>query len=390
MIIVAYLVAVLLPLLFLYVIYALDLYASGTFRLVAACFVWGLVAFGLAFAVNTTVYNQVLQPVLGMSSREAMTATVVLVAPVAEEILKSLMLIYLARRADFTYFVDGAIYGFAAGIGFSILENFFYIAQAGADQSALLVISRSFSTCLMHGSASALVGVSIGRFRYGHGWSRVLSAVLGWGAAIVLHSAFNRVVESAEGTALLLGAVGIGLGSVVLIVLFIRWGLAEERRWIEDTLNIGMRVTDKEKALVRELNGVDELLAPVRERFGAERTDLIQDFLLKQAQLGIKQKTAGMSTDERLRAELQQQIDGLQGEMNELRRKVGVYCMYYVRTIFPPEMTPLWSNLEERVQQQQQAQEQGEARFNMWGSLKATADARAARAGSSDVGTDPA
>ncbi|MBN1659525.1 MAG: PrsW family intramembrane metalloprotease [Anaerolineae bacterium] len=388
MTIVAYLIAVLLPLLFLYVIYALDLYASGTFRLVAACFVWGLVAFGLAFVVNTAARDLLLMKVLGMRGGEATTAIVVLVAPIVEELLKSVMLIYLARRADFTYFVDGAIYGFAAGIGFSILENFFYISQAGADQSALLVISRSFSTCLMHGSASALVGVSIGRFRYGHGWSRVLSAILGWGAAIILHSAFNRVVESAEGAGLLLGAVGIGLGSVILIALFIRWGLAEERRWIEDTLNIGMRVTDKEKALVRELGDVDQLLDPVRQRFGAERTDLIQEFLLKQAQLGIKQKATGMSADERLRAELQQQIDALQEEMNVLRREVGVYCMYYVRTIFPPEMTPLWSNLEQRVQQQQQAQEQGQVRFNMWGSLQATADARARRGGSGETSTD--
>ncbi|MBK9207159.1 MAG: PrsW family intramembrane metalloprotease [Anaerolineales bacterium] len=37
-------------------------------------------------------------------------------APILEEILKSLILIYLVKRAEFNYVVDGAIYGFGAGL----------------------------------------------------------------------------------------------------------------------------------------------------------------------------------------------------------------------------------------------------------------------------------
>jgi RsiW-degrading membrane proteinase PrsW (M82 family) len=225
MLIIAGLGAILLPLLFLYIIYALDLYSSGSFRTVVTCFVWGLLAFGLALAFNTAVKDLMLEGLLQMSRRQAFTLAVVLVVPIVEEIVKSLVLIYYGRRPDFTYFVDGAIYGFAAGIGFSILENLFYIWQAGgASGGIVLVLSRSFSTCLMHGSASALVGVSIGRFRYGHGSTRILSAVLGWGAAIILHSAFNRVVEFWDGAALLLGAVGLGVGGMILIALFMGIG----------------------------------------------------------------------------------------------------------------------------------------------------------------------
>ena len=61
MLIVAGLSAILLPLLFLYIIYALDLYSSGSFRTVAVCFVWGFVAFGLAYVLNTFVMEQLLQ-----------------------------------------------------------------------------------------------------------------------------------------------------------------------------------------------------------------------------------------------------------------------------------------------------------------------------------------
>jgi RsiW-degrading membrane proteinase PrsW (M82 family) len=373
MLIVAGLSAILLPLLFLYIIYALDLYSSGSFRTVAVCFAWGFVAFGLAYILNTGVKEQVLEQRLHINRFQSITLTVVLVAPIVEEIVKSLILIFYGRRPDFTYFVDGAIYGFAVGIGFSIVENLFYLTQAdSASQGPVLAISRSFSTCLMHGSASALVGVSIGRFRYGHGRTRVLSAILGWGAAIALHSAFNRVVEFWDGAALLLGAVGLGIGGMVLIALFIRWGLAEERRWIEETLGIGLGVTNKEKALVQDMQNLDELLKPIVERFGREKADLVEDFLVKQAQLGIKQKSSELATESRLKDQVKVQVETLQDEMDDIRRKVGVYCMTYVRSIYPPESVMLWSNLEQLVAEAQQRPVQ----FDMWSKLQTTAAAR--------------
>jgi RsiW-degrading membrane proteinase PrsW (M82 family) len=376
MLIIAAAVAVLLPLLFLYIIYALDLYSSGSFRTVATCFVWGLAAFGLAFVANTGI-RDLFQQQLGLSPRQAFTLVVVLAAPIVEEISKSLVLVYFGRRPDFTYFVDGAIYGFAAGIGFSILENLFYISQAAsAGEGAVLVISRSFSTCLMHGSASALVGVSIGRLRYGHGPARVLSLILGWAAAIILHSGFNRIVQFWEGSAVLVASVGLGLGGVVLIGLFIRWGLNEERRWIEDSLGLKMGVTEKEKALVRRIQNLEELLQPIEKRFGREKSAQVEEFLVKQAQLGIKQKASEMATDARLKSQVQEQIAMLQADMDALRRKVGVYCMTYVRSIFPPESGALWSNLEQLVANAQQRTPQ----YNLWGKLQATASARAAAA----------
>ncbi len=373
--IVAGVIAVLLPLVFLYIIYALDLYSSGSFRTVAICFVWGLVAFGLAFGINSGINKYVLRDQLHIDQFRAYTLTVVLVAPIVEELVKSLALIYFGRRPDFTYFVDGAIYGFAAGIGFSILENFLYISRAASGgQGSLVALSRSFSTCLMHGSASALVGVSIGRFRYGHGRARILSTILGWGAAMVLHMAFNRVVELGEGMTPVLGAVGLGIGGMILIALFIRWGLAEERKWIEETLGLGLRVTEKEKALVRQLQDLGDLLKPITDRFGKEKTAQIEEFLVKQAQLGIKQKSSEMTADPRLKQQVQEQIEGLQIEIDDLRRKVGVYCMTYVRSIFPLDLVLQWmSDLQRRVEEAKQRP----AQYDLWGKLQSAAEARA-------------
>src|SRR5690349_10609870 len=99
---IALVVAVAVPLIFLGLVRWLDLYASGSRKAVVMCLLWGAVAFFLALQVNTAALNFVSLGLL-----------VTLVAPMIEEVLKSLILGYYVRRPDFTYFVDGAIYGFA-------------------------------------------------------------------------------------------------------------------------------------------------------------------------------------------------------------------------------------------------------------------------------------
>ena len=179
----------------------------------------------------------------------------------------------------------------------------------------------------MHGSASALVGIAIGRFRYGHGAGRLLSALLGWVVAIGLHMGFNRLVNAGPSVGAVLGTLGLGVGGVVLIVVFIRWGLAEEKRWIAETLGIGSGVTRGEVAVVRQYDRIDELLEPIVERFGEEKAEQVEEFLLKQAQLGIKRKAQTMSQDPAEQKGLGKQIATLHEEMEAIRRKVGVYCM---------------------------------------------------------------
>ena len=171
-------VAVGIPIIFLYVVRALDLYASGGFRPVLFSLGWGLIAFFLSLQVNTFAV-----PYVGYA------LIPILVAPIVEELFKSIILLYYFRHPDFKYFVDESIYGFAAGIGFAVAENLLYLNRVGVAGGLILAVSRAFSTSLMHGSASALVGVALGRFRFGKGRNRLASLVLGWGAAMALHIA---------------------------------------------------------------------------------------------------------------------------------------------------------------------------------------------------------
>lgn len=338
MMVMAAVIAVVIPLAFLVLVRRLDLYASGSFAAVLLCMGGGVAAFLAAAQLNSA-----LLPLLGYA------LIITLVAPIAEEIFKSALLIYFVRQPDFTYFVDGAIYGFAAGIAFAVVENLLYLSHlppaAAASEGVTLAITRAFSTSLMHGSASALVGVALGRFRFGRGRTRFAALALGWGAAMGLHLTFNNLISSQLGGLAIGLAVLLGLSSVLLNALLIHWGLREERSWLRESLNQQVGVSRGEAAVVQELAQLDRLLAPVAKRFGVQKRQQVESFLRLQAQLGLKCKVEALTPDPYLRAAMAAEVAALRQQVDELRRMIGIYCMSYVRSILSPTSEPLWERL---------------------------------------------
>ncbi len=330
--ILAAVVAIAIPMVFLYLVRWLDLYASGSFKTVIVCFAAGLAAFFIALPLNSY-----LAVFVGYA------LAVVLVAPIVEELLKSLTLIYYVRRPEFTYFVDGAIYGFAAGTAFAVIENIFFLINTTQETGILLALSRGFSTSLMHGSTSAMVGVSLGRLRFGRGRARLASLILGWAAAVVLHIAFNYMVQRSENIVGMVIAILIGLIGVGMTVGFILWGLHQEKRWLRESLQLDVGVSKHESAVVQRMEDLDALLAPVGQRFGKEKQQQVTEFLKLQAKLGLKHKAQSMIQDEKLKARLMEEVGEIRAQIDKLRRQVGLYCMSYVRSILPPEATSVFA-----------------------------------------------
>ena len=349
----AYAIAALIPLLVLYIIYSLDLYRTGTFRYTLLSFLWGGLAFLLASSTNRYL--------IGNGLLERLTV-VQLTAPIMEEVLKALVLLYLVRRPKFTYFVDGAIYGFAIGIGFAIFENIEYINTAPA--AALgTAVGRVISTNLIHATASALVGIAFGVARFQRTTGRSLTIALGFAIGMVLHVGFNNLVTRVESGLLLLYAGAAGITGLLFIASAIRRGLAEEKAWIEDELGEADRVTAGEAAVVLRLNDLDPLLAPLALRFGGAKASQIEAFLMLQARLGIMRKTLDKLQDETIIAAVKEEMAAIREAMDAARRDVGTYAMMYLRSIFPAGDSPLWSNLESRLTENQSSN-------NLWGTLE--------------------
>jgi RsiW-degrading membrane proteinase PrsW (M82 family) len=356
----AYLIASIIPALSLGMIYRLDFYKTGEYLTVGLSFAAGIVAFFLASEANRLTLSQGWLPRLDVIRYSA---------PIIEEILKGLILWYLISRPRFTYFVEGAVYGFAAGIGFAIIENFQYIqnAQAGG---LVLALSRVISTNLMHAAATSILGIFLGQARFERTWLRRMSVgLLGLAIAMLLHVGFNNLVTRVGSGLLLLYAAVTGIASAGMIAYVIKRGLKSGKIWLEESLGMTDRVTSGEAAVVTRMESVDDILEPLAERFGEKKAAEIKDFLTKQARLGFMRKSIERLSDERMKRATEEEIAKLRTQVDEARRKVGSYAMLFLRHTFPEDSSPLWGRLETLIQERAAARP-ATGGMNLWANLK--------------------
>ncbi len=112
-------------------------------------------------------------------------------APVVEEMLKAIIIVALIRNNRIGFLVDAAIFGFAVGTGFAILENLFYL-QYSPDMLLGTWIVRGFGTAIMHGGATAIFAIvahTLMGQRQAKGPILLLPAFM---VAVIVHSLFNH------------------------------------------------------------------------------------------------------------------------------------------------------------------------------------------------------
>jgi RsiW-degrading membrane proteinase PrsW (M82 family) len=338
---VAILIATAIPVLALFGMRALDLYKTGEFKFVLICFGAGALAYFAAAFINP------LPRRFGWIDYNTMVR---FLAPVVEESLKALIIIFMVRRPKFTYFIDGAIYGFATGIGFAIFENYEYIL--GHSGAALAVaINRVISTNLMHAAACAAVGIVMGWARFKKPFPRIGLSVGGVLLAMTLHMGFNNLVTRVTTGWLLVYAVLVGGGAAGLIALMMRIGFKEEQTSIRETLGVADRVGREEVKAVLNIAKVDDVLKLIAARFGTGKAAQIEKLLLVQARLGILKNNAEKTADEKIRAETLAQIGPLRQEMESARREIGSYAMAYLRYTHLEELFSVYSALGARLQE---------------------------------------
>ena len=113
------------------------------------------------------------------------------IAPPIEELLKIAYLGWLIRTKRVGFMVDAAIYGFALGAGFAILENVYFLHTLSS-ANALLWIIRGFGTAVMHGGTTALAGIIAVSFIERNAARGIAALLPGFILATLIHSAYNH------------------------------------------------------------------------------------------------------------------------------------------------------------------------------------------------------
>jgi RsiW-degrading membrane proteinase PrsW (M82 family) len=117
------------------------------------------------------------------------------VAPLLEESLKALIIIFLFRTNRIGFLVDSAILGFAVGAGFALVENFYYL-QMHPEATMTVWIVRGFGTAIMHGGVTAIFAIMSQTLTERRMKINPLYYLPGLLVASLLHSIFNHFLVS--------------------------------------------------------------------------------------------------------------------------------------------------------------------------------------------------
>lgn len=334
------------PIIYLIIVRISDLYKTGKYKFNLATLLWGVIAYQVAARINPALVDA------GWVSRDI---EIRVIAPILEEFLKSLILIYLVQRADFNYVVDGAIYGFGAGIGFAIVENHEYIM--GHIEIALAVaVARVLSTNLVHATGSGMIGAALATRRADPSWKSWILILLGYAFSMSFHMAFNTMVSSGV---FLIFAIIFGFIGASLIWYAIRRGMNVQKVWVGEKLGAQDRVTKSEAVAVRRIEDLQEMLTPIAKQFGTHKVPLVEGMIRKQAEIGIKRKLMDTTPNENKRREIEAIIHSLAAEMDVLRKQIGPYCMMFVRMVYLEQDVKVWDAIGARIEESSTGQKGG-------------------------------
>jgi RsiW-degrading membrane proteinase PrsW (M82 family) len=143
---------------------------------------------------------------------------VLVIAPFVEEGLKASGVYNYRER--FRSIADGPVFGASVGLGFGFFETFLYGLGAylvgGLEAGIALILIRSISSVLLHGSSTGMFGYGFARSRFNQPGPGTGSYYL---LAVAMHSGFN-FLASLSVILVLVGVTGFAITSASYIALF--------------------------------------------------------------------------------------------------------------------------------------------------------------------------
>jgi RsiW-degrading membrane proteinase PrsW (M82 family) len=195
----------------------LGAFAYGAIFATVVAAVLEAIIVALGTAVSTTYPGPEFVFLNGNSSA-GVFFLVLIVAPFIEEALKGSGVV--ANRRRLRLVADGPVFGASVGLGFGFFETFLYGLGAyfagGLSAGIALILIRSVSSVVLHGS-------STGMFGYGYARSRFRVPGAGTGTyyllAVGMHAAFNALASLAILLAIL-GVSGVAIDVAGILALF--------------------------------------------------------------------------------------------------------------------------------------------------------------------------
>ena len=312
---------------FLLALMALDSYKLVRLRSIAVVIALGAAAAGLSYLVNVAVIRG-LQVDFGAYART--------LGPLVEEMMKGAVIVLLIRTHRIGFLVDAAIFGFAVGTGFAMIENLYYL-QDLANASLGVWIVRGFGTALLHGGVQSIFAVMVLTLADRRGSAGPGAIVLPLLAAAVLHAGFNQFVLPPIYQTLLL---------LVLLPPMMMLVFARSENAVEGWLGRGFDA-DRELLELLDSGGFSQsphglYLFALRERFRGEVVADLVCYLRLYVELALRAKGMLMMRENGLEIAIDEATREKFEEMRYLERTVGRTALLAIKPMLHMSRRDLW------------------------------------------------
>lgn len=317
----AYLITLATPLGILLLLYSLDTFGIQPRRYVIQALVWGGVAFGLAFLVesaSSAAYGRVMLALM--------------IAPFLEEALKAAHLYVQMSRGRLINAVDGLSIGFEIGISFGIVENLVYLTLfGGSGQEALgFAAARVLTSGLMHAVAAGMVGAVAGhavRYRTRHQRLVFFAALL---IAMSFHLAFNLVALRLDGSWLVLIALSISLAGLAIMVFIVR---REVGRVSQQVMQLGGDISAGARIAASDPQALRRALAKYQSALGDDILTKIELYARLTGQQTLLRAASDSLGPSRYRAAVDARLRHVDGQLAVLNADIGLFMRVWMSMV---------------------------------------------------------
>ncbi len=300
-----------------------DSFSLVKWKLLLLCILYGMLSCAASFGLSRTGW---------------------FFAPVVEEVLKGLMIIWLVSRKKMAFFYDSVIYGAAVGGGFALLENILYVAFNGYMEIGTAIF-RGFGSALMHIGCTALLSALLILFsrevRENRDKNPVLFYLLAFIPPVLIHWLNNMFLLSP-----LLQLVAL---IVLFVLLFIFISDYDEKlihKWLDESINNDVALL----AAIRKgeffTTKAGKYLLTVRDNFKPEvffdiccYVSLYMELLIiSKSNLILKEAGVPLPSDDASRQENRDKIT----ELWTLKERIGQTAVFALKPIVKMKDVDRW------------------------------------------------
>ena len=258
------------------------------------------------------------------------------ISPLVEEALKGTILVYLIRKNRIGFPVDAAIFGFAAGTGFAMIENLYYLGVMQDAHFAVWIV-RGFGTAIMHGGATAIFGIvahTLAEEKQSTGPGVLLPGFI---LAALLHSAFNHFLFAP-----MLSTVGVLVLLPPVLLFVFQKSEASLRKWLAVDFDADTELLELINSGDFSNSKIGRYLDSIREHFKPEVLFDMLCYLRLHTELSMRSTGMLMLRESGFEVETNEEIKSMLQELKFLESSIGRTGRRAVRPFLRISSRDMW------------------------------------------------